>query len=848
MGRLVSGTLLACAFAGCALLLSCGGGSVTHVTNNEVPAAVALSPAGNVGLEVGKIVSLGASATNSAGTQVTEVFTFQSSNPSVVTVAANGTACAGTWDSLTTPSVCTPGSTGIAQVTAVANGVVSPPVTVYVHQHVTRVVIQPLANQPPTLSSTCLSKSGPIGLPESLIYEALAYSGTSGTNDITQSVGPFNWGAASISGQASASGAVLLLSRGPGAPLNQETAVAATPGTTSIFATTGGVTSQPLPFTTCTIQSISLNVAGTPSSTTSFLLGSSATVNATVTDSIGRMLTGVPLIWTSSNPQSVAVSGGSSTVYGSVGTVSAPSAGSAAVSASCTPPNCNGGITPSLPIYSADPLNFQAPGTTATSSTTYVTTTACSVTTQTCTTQLIPLTRNSTTSVFTAGNVVSLPFTPNSFLFAPLTTSVAYLGVDDSAFGAKGLMVFSGSSVSSLNGAAGRVLAVSPDSATVILSDTADSPSRVNICKNCSGNGRTFVPIPLPNATAAAFSPDGLKAYIVSGTSCPGTSSPGCLMVYSQVDAPQFLSLSAPATDAAFIGNGSVGYTAETTQTSSLSTCGPSTGAFLSGVGLPAQMLLPLPDGISLLGLSPPDVQSVTADVTGTGCQSPRGSLTITNTVGPSFNLGVGSFTPTHFFLSANGDVAYILGRSAVGSTTAPLPFIISFNIPAGTASLISLAGNAVPLSAAFNGSGNLLVGANDESVHVIDTSTGLDIQQVALTFPQSSLCIAPGNPATQVTFASLTLSAAQQNSTTSSTTFAYSLVNGSTPQPGQSVVVAGMSDAGNNGRFTITAVNPTSSAGTITVANAAGVTASGQNGTGTVPLTCNPDLIAATH
>ena len=446
MDRFVSGTLLACAFAGCALLLSCGGGgSVTHVTNNEVPAAVALSPAGNVGLEVGKIVSLGASATNSAGTQITETFTFQSNNPSVVTVAANGTACAGTWDSLTTPSVCTPGSTGIAQVTAVANGVVSPPVTVYVHQHVTRVVIQPLASQPPTLSSTCLSKSGPNGLPESLIYEALAYSGTNGTNDITQSVGPFNWGAANVPGQASSSVPVLLVGTAAGAPLNQRIAVANVPGTTSIFATTGGVTSQPLSFTTCTVQSISLNVAGAPSSTTSFLLGASATINATVQDSIGRTLTGVPLTWTSSNPQSVAVSGGSSTVYASVATVSAPSAGSAAVSASCTPPGCNGGITPSLPIYPGNPLNFQATGGTTASSTTYVTTTACSLTTQACTTQLIPLTRSGTTPVFAAGNALSLPFTPNSFLFGPSTTSVAYLGVDDSAFGARGLMVFSGS-------------------------------------------------------------------------------------------------------------------------------------------------------------------------------------------------------------------------------------------------------------------------------------------------------------------------------------------------------------------------------------------------------------------
>jgi hypothetical protein len=355
----------------------------------------------------------------------------------------------------------------------------------------------------------------------------------------------------------------------------------------------------------------------------------------------------------------------------------------------------------------------------------------------------------------------------------------------------------------------------------------------------------------MPNATAAAFSPDGLKAYIVSGTSCPGGSTPGCLLVYSQVDSPQFISLTAPANAAAFIGNGIFGYTAGTTQTSFLPTCGPSTAGSLGSVSLTGQMLRTLPDGMSLLALAPPDVQTVTASITGPltppvntpGCPSPRGFLNVTNTVGPSFNLGVGSFTPTQFFLSANGDVAYILGRAPVGSTTAPLPFVIGFNVTAGTTSLISLAGNALPLNASLSGT-DLLVGADDGAVHVIDTTTGLDTQQVTLPFPQNNLCVAPGNPATQVFLSSLTISAAQQIGT--STTFAYNLVNGAAPQAGQNVVVAGMTDAGNNGTFLITAVNAaTSSTGTITVANAAGVTANSQGGTGTVPLTCNPDLVA---
>ncbi len=856
MGRFVSATSLVCVLAACSLLISCSSGSSTRVTNNQVPASISLTP-GNISLEPGKTAGLTPSARNSAGTSLTETFTFQSSNPSVVTVGANGNACAGTWDSLTVPVVCTPGSTGIATVTAFANGVASIPVTVYVHQHVTRIVIQKVPNQPPTLSSACLSKGVPTG-PESVLFEAFAFAGTSGTNDITQTVGPYNWGAASVSGQSSTSSPVSLSFAGATAPLNQEIATASTPGTTSIFATAGGVTSQPLPFTTCPVQTISLSVPGNSSSTTSFLLssGTSLSVNATVRDSIGMTLTGIPLTWTSTNQQSVTVTGAPNGLVASVGSVTGAAAGSAAVSAACTPPSCNGGIAPSMPIYPTDALNIQVTGATSSSRslTTYVTTTACGSTTQACTTRIVPITRSGTTSTFAAGSPANLPFAPNSLLFGPANASLAYLGVDDAGFGTQGLMIFSGSSASQLNGAAGRVLAVSPDSSTVILSDTTDSPSRVNICKNCNSNSRTLVPILMPNATAAAFSPDGLKAYIVSGTSCPGSSSAGCLLVYSQVDSPQFISLSAPANAAAFIGNGSVGYTAETMQTSSLPTCGPSAAGSLGSVGLPGQMLRTLPDGMSLLALTPPDLQTVTATITGpqtppantSGCPSPRGFLNITNTLGPSVNLGVGSFTPTQFFLSPNGDVAYILGRTAIGSTTAPLPFVISFSVTAGTTSLISLAGSALPLSASLNGTSNLLVGADDGAVHVIDTTTGLDTQQVMLPFPQNSLCIAPGNPATQVFLSSLTISAAQQSGT--STTFAYNLLNGSVPLAGESVVIAGMSDAGNNGTFTITAVNAaTSSTGTITVANAAGVSANGQNGTGTVPLTCNPDLVATT-
>jgi hypothetical protein len=253
---------------------------------------------------------------------------------------------------------------------------------------------------------------------------------------------------------------------------------------------------------------------------------------------------------------------------------------------------------------------------------------------------------------------------------------------------------------------------------------------------------------------------------------------------------------------------------------------------------------------MSLLALTPPVLQTVTATINGpqqvpqnaSGCLAPRGVLNLTNTPGPASNLGTGAFVPKQFFLSRDGSVAYILAQTTSGAS---FPFIITFDLQTGTSSQISLSGNALPLSAGISPGGDqLLVGADDGQVHVIETATGLDVQQLQLNFANnSSLCIGPGNPATQVAVAALTVSAAQQIGT--NTIYSYNISNGTTPQVGQSLVLTGMSDANNNGTFTITAVNPTSSnAGTITVVNPAGVTATGQAGTGTVPLTCNPDLV----
>jgi hypothetical protein len=831
MGRFVSVKLLATIIVGCVILDSCGSSKSTNVVTNPVPASVILcvSPSNtcatalNVSVELGKTQVFTATARNILGNVIADTFTFQSTNPTVLTIAANGTACAGTWNSLTNPQVCTPGPVGTAQITAISQGVSSPPVTVYVHQRVTGISVSKAPTQSPTLSNTCLSKGAPAG-PESWTFQAFAFNGSS---DITPSVGPFAWQDVEPTGTTAS--VIARPAMPAGAPLNQQLVTANNPGQTLLFASAGGLNSQTIPVETCRVQSVQIAAANTPG--TSFVVntGTSTTLNATVTDTVRQSLLGVPLTWTSSNPVSVGVSGSTSTTFAGTGTVSAPAAGAGTVIASCTPPTCNGGIKPSLPIYPQSAISFVVRSTSQTPAnpTAYATTTACRTanpTNATCNTTIVPITRASATASFAAGNPAVLPSSPNSILFDSSGAN-AYLGVDSSNFGQSGLMVFNGSSASQVTGAPGKVLAVSPDKTLSVISDTADTPNQVFICSNCtatSASARTISPFLIAGATAAAFSPDSLKAYIVAGSN---------LYVFSKLDALQQKSLGGPAKDVAFFPQGAFGYLAGPSgQVTARRTCDNliDSGATVS-TGATPSVIRALPDGTTMMALEPPFVDLISGSVqSALGC-TPSISNSIT-----SFNLGQGSFTPTQFFLSMDGSTAYILGQS--------LPYVIAFNTGGQTSSLLSLANGALPLSASVSPAGDLLfVGANDGTVHVIDTTTQIDLQQVTFTFPQNTLCYGPGNPVTPVPLTVATITAATQ--TGSSTTYDYTLplISGPPLQVGESVVVTNMKNGGNNGTFVITSLGT----GTFTVANALGVTATGQSATATVPITCNPDLVA---
>jgi hypothetical protein len=676
-------------------LAGCGSNNAVTTTNFPVPASITLIPGPNLSLEIGTNQALFASAFNSTKTVVTVPFSYQSSNTAVVTVAANGLACAGSWDSLSAPQICTPGPVGVALITATSQGVSSPPTTVYVHQHIDKVEVSflPNPNEPPP-PNPCFS----VG--QTANYQAAAYS--RGVN-ITPTVGVFTW-------QTLTANVATVNSSDPSLLPGQAQVTAKIPGVTPLFASIGTINSVPLNFTTCPVQSIALTVTNSTST--------SKTIMPTVIDTLGTTITGVPLTWSSSEPGSVSVSSAGGATGSSTG-------GGASIIASCTPPACNIGISPSLPIYPENVVNLIVPQTgNSESATVYVSTTGCG-TTDGCFSTVVPVTAPTNTP----GNFITLPVTPNSLVFNGQGTS-AYLGTDSGRLGSVGLAVLNASSnsVTQFAGLPGKVLAVSPDGSKVIISDTspADGPNRVFVFDTATNTSPTFLII---GATAAAFSPDSLKAYIVAGST---------LYVYSKLDGLRTIALAAPANGVSFLSEGAFAYVAggASSALSVWRTCDNGRADTVSVPAVPtfiqtlpgAAQLLPgdTPNTFHLFAVAPPNVDVISVNTTPSGC-----TPAVVDGPVSSFNLGQPNFVAKQLIVSQDGATAYVVASN--------LSSILVFNIPGQTSSAISLVGNPLPLSASLTPDGNLLyVGASDATVHVVNTVAGGDVQQIS--FPQG-LC-----------------------------------------------------------------------------------------------------------
>jgi len=724
-------------------LTGCGGGSATGTSAVPTPAKIILTP-GNSSIDIGTTLQFSASPVTAAGGGITTLpIVYSSSNPSVLSFvpSAGGLACAGKWD--TSGRVCTPQGAGVTQVTATGNGVASTPVTVYVHQHIDTITLS-LIN-PPIPQPDCITLAQAPGIQNYLEFQARAFSNGA---EITNTVGSFNFSQNNPT-VAKISTTDSTLNNNNGNQITQARFTAATPGRTQIFASLSGVSSLPAPipdhsgqmhpyFETCLVQSINLQVGNSPGNT-SFAVASNTsgiTITPTVIDRLGNKLTNpVPkLDWISLSPPNASLTPVTTTGAGSLAgtaTVKASVPGGTGIIATCAAPNCNVGLEPIQPVYSSTnpsdnsylgtPIIGLITGPPVTSGNVYVTTTQCG-TINGCQPLIFPIAIKTNA----AGNSATLPSSPNSMLFAPTGKSI-FLG------SSAGLIIFnpaatgSANPLSQLTSVPGKVLAVSLDGDKVIVSDTLSNPNQVYVVSGFSGTGTPSVvatPLLIPGATAAAFSPDGLKAFITAGSN---------LYVYSTVQSLKTIPLAAPANAVSFYANGALAYLSGPSGVTMRNACDTAYGqaaAFPSGT--PA-LFQALTDGVHALGLESPGVDVFDVLVTG---PTPATTSAPTQTICPFpvmtanstfVNLGQGGFTPLKLIVSSDNSKAYILA-SNLGS-------VFVFDLGVNTVTALPLTGNPVPLDASLTSDGTTLyVGTNDGAIHVVSTVSGGDLQQITFT------------------------------------------------------------------------------------------------------------------
>ena len=768
MHRCGSGFLLTLAITFVVVLTGCLGKSSSNPGGGGVQ-SVTLSPTSNLSIDVGGTQVFSASGKDASGRVVVGAsiqFIVESGTPGAsapLSIASNGFACAGTWDASATQ--CSQGTPGIAYVRAVIEGVSSTRTTVYVHQHIDSIQIVQAESQPPQYD--CFSQQ------QTWQFRGIAYSNNV---EITNTVGPLNW-SSSNSGVVTPTPIVSLTQDNP-VYLIQTTAKS--PGITNLFASVSGTTSNPYPYTTCLIQSISLQIGGQGQAGNSITVnnGGSVSITATVYDTLhlktnSSPLTNPPLTWSTTNPEVAAFS----TTTSSSATNSASARnnlGGAALTASCSPPSCNIGVFPGLPIYASD---GQLPNGTGYGSISVDVTTTSKVPIYTawaattgcgdapgCSSALFSVTPN-TTGTNPIGAIVSLPRTPNSMMFNHQSTARVYFGtnqglmyVDVGAASPSAALVSNSSTPCNVS-LCGQVLTISNDGKLVVVSDTVSTTSQVYIY---NAGSTTSTPIDLvisgETATAAAFSPDQLKLFILTNT--------GKMYVYSTVDALNSIPIATSVTDVKFSADGSFAYVAGNpapgNAISGFATCDDqpthhdpltSTFDFVTTPGIPLQ-IFPSPDGQHVLVLDPtngsvdvfttierrnslPDGQFICNAQPQPPFVDINPTVSFPKTV-QSFDLGQGKdLTPVYAQLVADGSEMIILARNIAA--------VLVFNVGNDQTSSIPLANGAFPLSASASTDGSqVYVAASDPcvpggtcpagSVHVININSngqGVDFPQV---------------------------------------------------------------------------------------------------------------------
>jgi hypothetical protein len=685
-------TFLAFFIAGC-------GGSKSSTTN--AVAQVTLSPS-TASLVSGDVLSIAASAVNSANTAVPTTFTFSSSNVAVATVSPQGLVCGGVWDSLF--QVCTPGISGTATITATAQGVTSGPLNVTVHPSITAVSIDPLPD------GTCFS----VGQTHQFTPHAF-HNG----QDITSQVGDFSW---SVSDTTVAS-----------VDANGVT-TARIAGLTGVVASIGSTTSPATAFKTCMPAVIDLHIAGDPAGNFTRSVDMNATDTKTlqvdVIDEHGVASPASPLTIVSNN-----------TAVATVGAtiLTAQSPGGAGLLAVCAPPTCGNGVN--TPVYS-NLFSVTVNGTSPNTTTVYAASTFKVPTGSLM--SLVPIDISKSPPV--VGTAIALPGVPNSIIFNRTGTN-AFIGTD------VGLVVLdatANTATLAVPSVIGKVLAVSPDGTKVIVSNATEDPNnpgnafetnpanqRVWIFDDAAKTLTTFI---ASGAVAAAYNEDGFRAFIFTG------DGSGKMYVFSPVQTFQTLTpvgLGTSSVDAVPLASGQFVYVANSAGLQSIAACNSAVATNPPAHSTGIQLVRRVDNLNAIYAVDSTGVDVITAAITPF---SPPASITpATCTPNVAYNntfvdFGVGPITAHQLLVASNGVHAAVLPANINKVLT-----VLNGNSP-GVVQLP--AGATEPLSGGMTPDGNgLWIGVGGtNTVDFIDLRNNTDSIQVQTSFKKSDGSPAPPN------------------------------------------------------------------------------------------------------
>lgn len=747
-------------------------GQVTTITLQPKIYGISINQA-----EIGQTSTPTATDCNGASVSVT-AYTYGTTDMTIADVQpTTGKLCGGTWNKNTGGGVAdyticnSTGKSGIAYITATANGATSNPLPVYVHPVVTSVVLgapstncetDPATNCSPAATNTNLPVSSAIGctvayangccatssIPANTVSPYLANgclsqrstgqlsarvfagSGTNQTN-ISCQVGHLTYSAQSAS-------VVTIDENG--------IATAEQPGSTIVNAAVALSGSSAGFFSTCPPVDIALSYPGSTTGTTNIVVNQNNTqpISATVLDKNGTSLTGLTLEYVSTTPITIPAS--------SNGTVTPVYPGQASITAICQPPTCNTAPQSEIGVYgngkpvTSKPVSITTPGTNSTYL--YIASTDSQY--------IVPVDFTQTL----LGAPVRLPYTPNSMVISN-DGSTIYLGSSTE------LMVVNASTTAITRqdvSVRGQVLAISPDNSTLVISD----PVRQQVYLYTSAGVTTT--LYGGTGTHAAWSPDSQTVYIAAGNQT---------LVYSLFsgwksfipatpngNTVNDVAVTVPSVGAYFSGTTTTarGYCPLTT------TSGTTLPPAASNVFYPAadsanaitDRLAATSDGFHILGatatapatLSDIEVSlksSAANSLSASGgivCPADGSALTFTNSVASTPLTGITPTAITGVLATSDSKVAFVTYTGTGGV----LPYYQPTNLsPNGNTSGVGILGtyNTIPLSgsavapeggAISADNSTIYVGTSgDGLVHIINTGTLTDTKTIAPALPSFS-------------------------------------------------------------------------------------------------------------